>query len=128
MASDQKHILIVEDEKALSHALDVKLRGEGFNVTIAEDGEEALREIKGGQFDLVLLDIIMPRMDGFTLLEMFKEAGSRWKTVPVLVLSNLGQKEEVDRAMELGATDFLVKANSPFPKIIKTINSILKKK
>ena len=121
-----KTILIVEDEKSLSHALEIKLRGEGFNVLIANDGEEALKVVKSEQLDLILLDIIMPRMDGFTLLELLREASQQRKSAPIIVLSNLGQQEEIDKAMALGATDYLVKANSPFPKILKTIGSILR--
>jgi DNA-binding response OmpR family regulator len=122
----QRHILIIEDEKPLSHALQMKLLNEGYAVIIAEDGQEALDLIRAQKFDLLLLDIIMPRMDGFTLLEMLKKAG-KFNTLPVLVLSNLGQEEDIQKARALGVTDYLVKANSPISSIIAKINHLLQR-
>lgn len=125
MEKPKKHILIVEDEKALSHALNIKLQQEGYAVSIASDGEEALQKVESHPYDLILLDIIMPRMDGLTLLEFLKKGSKPSALIPVIVFSNLSQKEEMDRARELGATEYLVKANTPFPKILKVITLIL---
>ena len=125
MEKTKKHILIVEDEKALSHALNIKLQQEGYTVTIASDGEEALQKVESHPYDLILLDIIMPRMDGITLLEFLKKGSKPSALIPVIVFSNLSQKEEMERAKELGATEYLVKANTPFPKMLKVITLIL---
>ncbi|HLD07960.1 MAG TPA: response regulator [Candidatus Peribacterales bacterium] len=123
-----KNILIAEDEKMLSKALTIKLNAEGYGVTVAEDGKVALETVEKRSFDLILLDIIMPRMDGFTFLEFLRSAGTTFSLIPVLVLSNLGQPEEKERAMTLGATEYLVKANAPFPKILETIQLILNRR
>ena len=127
MPEAKKHILIVEDERALSHALEITLKKEGYDIMIASDGEEGLRRIQEYHFDLVLLDIIMPRMDGFTLLKIAKEQGRSSASIPIIVLSNLGQTEDLKTAMALGAIQYLVKANSPFPKVLSTINAVLNK-
>src|SRR3989344_7819408 len=125
MEKTKKHILIVEDEKALSHALNIRMQKEGYTVTIASDGEEALQKVESHPYDLILLDIIMPRMDGITLLEFLKKGSKPSALIPVIVFSNLSQKEEMERAKELGATEYLVKANTPFPKMLKVITLIL---
>ena len=125
MERSKKHILIVEDEMALSHALTIRLQQEGYAVTVASNGEEALQKVESHPFDLILLDIIMPRMDGLTLLEFLKKGTKPSALIPVIVFSNLSQKEEMDRAKELGATEYLVKANTPFPKMLKVIKLIL---
>ena len=127
MPETKKHILIVEDERALSHALDITLKKEGYDITIANDGEEGLRRIQEYPFDLVLLDLIMPRMDGLTLLKIAKEQGKSSASIPIMVLSNLGQTEDQKTAMALGAVQYLVKANSPFPKVLSTIKAVLNK-
>ncbi|MBT3835069.1 response regulator [Candidatus Peribacteria bacterium] len=123
--SDKKHILVVEDEKALSHALQIKLESEGYQVSISEDGKEASELIEQESFDLILLDVIMPRMDGFNFLMFLK--GSGHTDTPVMVLSNLGQDEDIEKAKSLGATDYMVKANAPFAKIIESVKGILDK-
>src|SRR3989344_5857580 len=122
--NEKKHILIVEDEKALSHALQIMLTAEWYDVTIAGGGEEGLLQIQAHPFDLILLDLIMPRMDGLTLLIRAKEKGKPYAATPIIVLSNLGQKEEIKKALAVGATDYLVKANSPFPKVLDAIRRV----
>ena len=119
-SNPQKSILIVEDESPLAEALKLKLAQEGYDITVAEDGEQALRFVKDKEFDLILLDIIMPKKDGFAFLE---EAQKNPPTI--MILSNLGQDEEIKRAEKLGATEYLVKANSPMAKIIEKVNAIL---
>lgn len=117
-----KHILIVEDEHPLAHALELKFRHEGFETTIAEDGDEALKEVEKGHYDVILLDLIMPRMDGFTFLQEMKAKGVH---TPTIILSNLGQDEDKSRAKELGAVGYFVKSNTPIMEIVKQVQTVL---
>ncbi|OGJ59147.1 hypothetical protein A2881_02640 [Candidatus Peribacteria bacterium RIFCSPHIGHO2_01_FULL_55_13] len=114
-----KHVLIIEDEHALSHALELKFTHEGFICTVANNGAEGLKEANTGKFAVILLDLIMPEMDGFTFLEQLK------KKTPVIVLSNLGQGEDRERAKKLGAKDYLVKSNTPITDIVKVVKTFL---
>ena len=118
-----RRILIIEDEKPLSHALKLKLVHEGYDVSIAEDGEEGLRMAQDENFDLILIDIIMPKMDGFTVIAKLQESG---KTSNIIVLSNLGQKEDVEKAKEMGVTQYMVKSNTPISRIVDAIKTFLK--
>jgi len=117
-----KHILIVEDERPLAHALELKFHHEGFNTHICLDGEEALKEAVGGKYDVILLDLIMPRMDGFMFLQEMKNKGIK---TPTVVLSNLGQDEDKSRTKDLGAVGYFVKSNTPIMEIIKQVQSLL---
>lgn len=106
-----KHkILIIEDEKVLSELLEKKIKEEGYEVFIAMDGEEGLELMKKEKPDLVLLDIIMPKMDGFKVMEeMNKDPELNLKKIPVVIVSNSGQPVEIDRALDLGVRDYLIK-------------------
>ena len=103
-------ILIVEDDKFLRDLLSRKLEEEKFDITTAVDGEEGIKKIQEEKPDLVLLDLILPGINGFDVLKRMKEDPAT-ADILVIVLSNLGQKEDVDRAITLGANDFLVKAH-----------------
>ena len=111
-----KKILIVEDEKPLAQALQMKLRETGFDVITAGDGEEAMRKVNEDHFDLILLDLVMPKMDGFMFLEELQRKQSA--SVPVLVLSNSSQEEDKKKAMSYGVLEFFVKANTQITEII----------
>ena len=115
-----KTVLIVEDERPLAHALELKFSHEGYTVKIATDGKEALQEANTKKYDAILLDLIMPNMDGFTFMEQLKQ-----KT-PIIILSNLGQDEDKERAKKLGAVEYFVKSNTPITEIIKTVKSVVK--
>lgn len=115
-----KKILIVEDEKPLAHALELKMTHEGYETTVASTGEDGLREASTGKYDLILLDLILPGMDGFTILEQLKS--KKAKTV-VIVLSNLGQEEDRKRAQEFGVKNYLVKSNVPLADIVKVVKA-----
>ena len=119
-AKKKGKILIVEDERPLAHALELKFSHEGYNVTIATDGEEGLKLANATKYDIILLDLIMPQVDGFTFMERLK------KKSPIIVLSNLGQEEDRERALKLGAVDYFVKSNSPIIEIIKKVKTVLK--
>ncbi len=111
-------VLIVEDEAPLAHALVLKLQHDGFQTAVAGNGLEALDAMQKQKFDVVLCDLIMPQADGFTLLE---ELRARKDTTSVIVLSNLGQAEDRERALAMGAKDYFVKSNTPISDIVKAI-------
>ncbi len=118
MADAQKHVLIVEDEKALSHALELKLTHEGFLVTIASNGQECLDLVATQHFDVLLLDLIMPVMDGFQVLE---KLGAKTSQTAVFVLSNLSQHEDEERVLSLGARKFFIKSDTPLTTIVDEV-------
>lgn len=119
-----KKILVVEDDKFLRDLTIRKLLGEGFEVLDAMDGEDGLKKIKEGKPDLVLLDLILPGIDGFEVLSRKKEDSSI-ASIPVIILSNLGQKEEVEKGLKLGAIDYLIKAHFTPGEIIEKVKSVL---
>lgn len=117
-----KMLLIVEDERPLSHALEMKLKNQGYTTKVVTNGQEALKELKASKYDLVLMDLIMPIMDGFAVLEEMKASKIN---VPVIVLSNLGQDEDRAKTKSLGAVDYFVKSNTPIADIIQKVQSVL---
>lgn len=119
-----KKILVAEDDKFLASAYRVKLTKAGFEVQIASDGNETLEILKTFTPDLILLDLIMPIKDGFAVLAELK-ASPLWKGIPVIVASNLGQQEDTDKAMQLGAIDVVVKSDLHLEDLIAKINTIL---
>ena len=120
----KKKILVVEDDKFLSSAYKAKLTKAGFEVVMALDGEEATTALTTFTPDIILLDLIMPKKDGFAVLQEIK-ASDKWKNIPVIVASNLGQKEDIDRGMALGAKDFIIKSDLSLDDLIKKINSLI---
>lgn len=117
-------ILFVEDDQFLQRVMTQKLENENMAVLPASNGEEALETLREKRPDLVLLDLLLPGIGGFEVLEQMKQM-DRVKDVPVLILSNLGQKEDVDRGMKLGASDYLVKAHFTPSEVIVKIKDIL---
>lgn len=115
-------ILLVEDERALARALGLKLASAGFEVDAAGSGIDALEYLQNNKCDLILLDIVMPSMDGFTVLEKLREQGN---TTPIIVTSNLGQDEDMKHALELGAVSYIVKSHSSLSAIIDTVKQVL---
>lgn len=122
MTETSKKILICEDEKPMARALELKLNHVGFTARAVHNGEECLAALAEESFDLILLDLMMPKIDGFKVLEELK---ARNITTPVIVTSNLGQAEDVKRAKELGARDFLIKSNVPLAAIVEKIKQML---
>lgn len=116
----KKRILIIEDEKPLAHALELKMSHEGYETVVANTGEMGMKEATTGKYDLILLDLILPGMDGFSILEQLRS--KKAKTV-VIILSNLGQDEDRKKASELGAKNYLVKSNVPLADIVKVVKS-----
>lgn len=122
-------ILIVEDDKFLRDLIVRKIKDEGYEVDYAIEGEEALKKIKEGIPSLVLLDLILPGIDGFEVLKQMRDDTSgKIKKIPVIILSNLGQRDDVEKGISLGAADFLIKAHFTPGEIVEKIKSILGKK
>ena len=120
-----KKVLIVEDDRFLREIATQKLEAEGFKVTNATGGKEALDYLNTNERpDVILLDLILPGMSGFEVLEGVKK-NDALKAIPVIILSNLGQEEDIDKAKKLGAADYLVKAHFSFAEIIKKIREVL---
>jgi len=105
-----KKLIIIEDEETLLNLLDKKLNQEGYSVDIARNGEEGLEKIRNNRPDLILLDIIMPKMGGFEVMEILKK-DKELNTIPIIIISNSGQPVELDRAKELGVVDWLIKTD-----------------
>lgn len=119
-------VLLVEDDSFLRDICYKKLIKEGFTVAVATDGEEAIDQVNKIEPDIVLLDIILPSIDGFEVLKVIRaHKNEKIKDVPVIMLTNLGQEEDVKKALELGASDYLIKANFTTEEIIEKINSKL---
>lgn len=118
--TEKKKILIIEDEKPLSHALALKLSHEGFDVVATESGQAGLDYLAKEKFDLVLTDLIIPGVDGFKILETMQE--KKMKT-PVIVITNLNQEEDKKRVFDLGASSFLVKSNSTISEIVQNVKA-----
>jgi len=119
-----KKILIVEDDNFLREMYKTKLLSEGFNVTVAEDGEKGLKVILARDFDLILLDIIMPKKDGLEVLEAIKNNPDK-KNIPVVVLTNLSEKEHIKKGMSLGAKDYIIKAHFVPSEVVEKVNQII---
>ena len=119
-----KHILLIEDDPFLIDIYTTKLKEAGYSVDIAEDGDEGLRALKQKKPDLVLLDVVLPNFNGWEILRKIKKDDS-FKNLKVIVLSNLGEKDEVEKGLKLGATKYLVKAHYTPSEVIKEVKKIL---
>lgn len=122
--SDKKKILVVEDEAVLQQSLSEFLSGEGFEVILASDGEEAIETTKKKRPDLVLLDIILPKKDGYEVLAELK-SDEKTKNIPVVLLTNLESAEDIQKAIDKGATTYLVKSSYKLEDISKKLKEIL---
>ena len=117
-------ILIVEDDTFLSSAYRLKFTKIGFTVQLAMDGQEAINILQNVRPDVILLDLVMPVKDGFTVLSEVK-ANDQYKTIPVIVTSNLSQKEDIDKAKGLGAADFIIKSDVSLDDLVKKVQNLL---
>lgn len=122
--SKQK-VVLIEDDEFLVNMYDTKLNEEGFEVVSALDGETGERTIKNEAPDVILLDILLPKKDGFEVLKSIRE-DSKTKDIPVILLTNLGQKEDVDKGLKLGANDYLIKAHFTPTEVVSKIRELLK--
>jgi len=122
---EKKKILIVEDDSILQKALQEFLDGEGFEIFSALDGEEGIKLGKEKKPDLVLLDIILPKKDGYEVLKELK-SDENTKKIPVILLTNLGSLNDVERAIEMGANTYLIKADYKLEEVSSKIKEVLK--
>ena len=118
-------ILLVEDDQILAKLYQTKFQKEGYEIQLAYDGQEGLDKLKAFTPDIIILDLIMPRVDGFSFLQKVKPDPDLSK-IPVLVLSNWGQESDIKRAQELGAKDFFVKADISLSQMIEKVKKYLK--
>ncbi len=121
---DKAKVLIIEDDPILLNMYATKLELEDFLVLMAENGEKGLGLAKKEKPDIILLDIILPKMDGFEVLEKFK-ADKTTQSIPVILLTNLNQSEEVRRGLALGAEDYLIKAYFMPSEVINKIKKVI---
>lgn len=116
-------ILVAEDDHFLVNAYKVKLSKSGFDVVIAQDGAEALEKLASEKPDALILDLIMPGMDGFVVLEKMKQ-DTQLAKIPVIVASNLGQDEDIKKAIALGAKHFIVKSNFKIDDLVELLHTL----
>lgn len=119
-----KTILFIEDESALQKTFCDILEQDGYKMISAMDGEVGLRMVKSEKPDLILLDLIIPKLNGFEVLKQIK-SDKTTKSIPVIVLTNLEGAGDVEKAIELGATTYLVKANYTLQEVIQKIKQAL---
>jgi len=120
-----KTILLVEDDPFLVEIYNTKLKEAGFLVLVAEDGKEGLKKIKEKLPDLILLDIVLPSFDGWEILREIKK-DSKLSELKIIILSNLSQRDEIEKGLELGAAKYLVKAHYTPTEVVEEIKKILK--
>ena len=123
--NQQKNILLAEDEQFLANLLKSRLEKTGAKIQIAQDGAEALKFLKESKFDLVLLDLILPKISGFEVLEAIR-ADPRLQNIPVMIISNLGQETDISRGQSLGAVEYIVKARVSIEELVNQVKKFLK--
>jgi CheY-like chemotaxis protein len=121
-----KKILIVEDEEIMIDLLQRKLTREGYEVSVTRDGDEGLKAMRGVKPDLILLDIIMPKMGGFEVMEEMNK-DPELRQIPIIIVSNSGQPVELDNAQKLGAKDWLIKTEFDPQEVIEKVIKLIGK-
>lgn len=122
-----KHILVIEDDEFLREMLVKKLAESGYKVSEAITGEDGLAKLKELRPDFLILDLILPGIDGFEVLTKLKSDNDT-ANIPVLILSNYGQKEDIKRGLDLGAIDYLIKSHLSPSQIIEKVNKFINSK
>lgn len=120
-----KKILLIEDDTFLIDIYTTKLKEVGFDIDFAANDKEALTKIKENVPDLIILDIVLPQCDGWVLIRKIK-SDEKLKTIPIIILSNLGRKEEVEKGIELGAVKYLIKAHYTPSEVAEEVKKVLK--
>ena len=121
MPKKKNIVLVVEDDRAIARAIEFRLKQEGYQVDIARDGEEALTMVHENHPDLILLDLILPKVNGFEVLKKIKEDETT-RSIDVIIFSNLSQKEDMAQAQAYGAIQFLVKSDLSTSELAAIVN------
>lgn len=119
-----RKILLIEDDEFVIKPLKIVLKQEGFSLSVAGDGETAVEKLRNEQPDLILLDIVLPKMSGFDVLKEIR-SDPKTKNIPVIILSNLAREGEVKRGLTEGANDYIIKTNFSLLNLVKKIKSYL---
>lgn len=121
-----KNILIIEDDSFIQELTAKKLEKAGFVVHLAQNGQEAFKKVEDVKFDLIVCDLVIPRIDGFEVIKKLRTMNDV-KDVPIVVFSNLADADAFSKATEAGATKFLVKANFSLADVVQEIESLIGK-
>ncbi len=125
MEKENAHILLVEDDVFLAGIYQKKFEMEGFKISLADNGEKALTDVKRKKPDLILLDVLLPKLDGFAVLEKLK-ADPATRGIPVILLTNLGQRDDVEKGLQAGAVDYLIKTHFKPSEIVGKVKKTLR--
>jgi len=120
-----KKVFIVEDDEFLRSLTVKRLEKEGYEVAVSPDGEGAMAGILKAKPDIILLDLLLPGLNGYEVLQKIRDSGET-KALPVIVFSNLGQREDIEKAKAIGVNDFLIKANFTLDDVVTKVASFLK--
>lgn len=126
MVENKGKILIIEDDRYISKMYQLKLSLEGYDVQVADNGRIGVDKVKEFMPDIILLDILMPELDGFEVLKIIKE-DSATKGIPTLIMSNLGQEDHIEKGMKMGAIGYIVKSQFTPSKVVEKIKEVLTK-
>lgn len=124
--NNTKRLVVIEDDEVLSSTLQKSLKEAGFSVTLAKDGKEGLQTVQEQAPDLVLLDILLPGLSGLDVLAKLKQE-EKTKDIPVLILSQLSDQDNISRAISLGAQGYLVKSDYALEDIVKKVQEFFQK-
>lgn len=127
MTDKKKTVLIAEDDMFVSNIYETKFVSEGFEVIMAENGKEAIQKLEMTVPDIILLDIVMPYVDGVEALRSIKR-DPRLKSVPIIMLTNLSEKEKVEEVLSMGADDYLIKSHFTPTEVMDKVKQVLKMK
>jgi two-component system, chemotaxis family, response regulator WspR len=122
---EKKKVLIVEDDNFVAEVYFAKLTEMGYEAILAQNGEEGLAALKKDKIDLILLDILMPIMNGMEMLEEIKK-NDQWRNIPVILLTNVGEKESIQKVREMGVKNYLIKSHFTPAEVIEKIESVFK--
>ena len=122
---DKKRILIVEDDNFVAEVYFAKLTEMGYEAILAQNGEEGLAALKNNKADLILLDILMPVMNGVEMLEEIKK-NEEWQNIPVILLTNVGEKESIQKVRNMGVKNYLIKSHFTPAEVIEKIETVFK--
>ena len=124
MTPNSTKVLIIEDDRYISKMFQLKLSLDGMDVQVAENGHQGIEKVKEFSPDIILLDILMPEMDGYEVLEAIK-GEDQTKDIPVLIMSNLGQEVHIQKAMDLGAIGYIVKSQYTPSNVSEKVKEVL---